>query len=344
MKNNLISQNSNFLNAIKEPKEIYITVKIADLTYAIKTSEISEIIKVIELDFPNNLPTCVVGIIRFDNKPIAVVDLREIQKKERIVYNLDSEIVILKTETTTISIICDKVVDVRKLAKEKIHPVPFGNKLDFIEGLYINQNENIYILKPENLTSYIEKNQEFFINQNPNELFLVNDENSREILKDRKNFLIKDIQEIQTNKELYDMGVSFIINNIKYYINMASVKEFHKINNLKIIKIPSTPDYIFGLINIKGDYITILDIRKFFNNSKTELKEKSTLIIINSNEFKIGILADEICENININFEEIIQNRLQKEDNKMLEFVKDGEIYQVIDVEKLLQDERLTIA
>ena len=104
------------------------------------------------------------------------------------------------------------------------------------------------------------------------------------------------------------------------------------------------PAYIKGLINIKGDYTTVLDIRKFFNTSATKIKEKSTIIILNSNEFKIGILADEICENMNIDFEEILQNRLQKDDNKMLEFVKDGEIYQVLDVEKLFQDERLTIA
>ena len=125
---------------------------------------------------------------------------------------------------------------------------------------------------------------------------------------------------------------------------MAGIKEFYKVNNSKIIKIPATPDYIFGLINIKGEYITTIDIRRFFGSSKTEIKEKSTIIILNSEEFKIGILADEICENLNINFEEIIQNKIQKqEDEKMFKFVKNNEIYQVIDVEKLLQDEKLTI-
>ena len=125
---------------------------------------------------------------------------------------------------------------------------------------------------------------------------------------------------------------------------MASVKEFYKVNNSKFIKIPNTPEYIFGLINIKGDYITVIDIRRFFNTSKTEIKEKSTIIILNSAEYKVGILADEICESMNVNFEEILQNRLNsQEENKMLEFVKDGEIYQVLDVEKLFQDERLTI-
>ena len=107
---------------------------------------------------------------------------------------------------------------------------------------------------------------------------------------------------------------------------------------------PNTKDFIIGLINIKGDYITVLDIRRFFGNPKTEIKEKSTMIILNSDEFKLGILADEICESMNVDFDEIIQNRLQKqEDGKMMEFVKDNEIYQVLDIEKLLQDERLAV-
>ena len=149
---------------------------------------------------------------------------------------------------------------------------------------------------------------------------------------------------MQNVATLYDKGVSFIINDAKYYINMASVKEFYKVNNAKFIKVPNTKDFIIGLINIKGEYITVIDIRRFFYNSKTTIKEKSTIIILNSSEFKIGILTDEICESLDINFEEIIQNKLQKQDeDKMVEFVKDNEIYQVLEIDKLLNDERLIV-
>ena len=90
--------------------------------------------------------------------------------------------------------------------------------------------------------------------------------------------------------------------------------------------------------------ITILDIKKFYNQSKTKLKEKSTIIILNSEEYKIGILADEICETINIDTNAINQNKINKqEDSPIEEFVKNDEIYQIIDAEKLLQSEKLII-
>ena len=346
MQNDIIVANKNIIEKTTEENknEYYTIIEINKKTFGIKAKNVLEIVKLMELDYPNKMPSCILGIIEYEQKPIGVIDLREVFKNKRIIYDLSAKIIILKTEQTVISIICDKVLDIKKLDKEKIHHLPYQKQTDFYEGLYINDNENIYILNTDSIANYIDSNPALFENKENDNNYIINDENSKKILAERKNFLSTVDEDVPTNTPLYDRGVSFIINNIKYYINMASVKEFFKVNNSKFIKIPSTPDYIFGLINIKGDYITVLDIRRFFNTSKTEIKEKSTIIILNSTDYKIGILADEICESMNVDFEEILQNRLNsQEENKMLEFVKDGEIYQVLDTEKLFQDERLTI-
>ena len=346
MQNNIVASDGNFIEIDKQEdlSEYYTLIEINEKIFGIKTKSVLEIVKVMELDYPNKMPSCILGIIEYEQAPIGVIDLREVFKNKRIVYDLSAKILILRTEKATVSIICDKVLDIKKLNKDKIHLLPYQKRTDFYEGLYINEEENIYILNVENIISYIESNSEAFEN-NSNEInYIVDDEQSKKVLTERKNFLLKVTDDVPTITPLYDRGVSFIINNVKYYINMASVKEFFKVNNSKFIKIPSTPDYIFGLINIKGDYITVVDIRRFFNTSKTEIKEKSTIIILNSIDYRVGILADEICESMNVDFEEILQNRLNsQEENKMLEFVKDGEIYQVLDAEKLFQDERLTI-
>ena len=232
--------------------------------------------------------------------------------------------------------------DIKKIDKNTIVDVPYQTKNDFWEGMYALE-DNYYVINIQSILDYIAENPEKYVNKE-NKKYIVDDELSKKILKDRKNALIELDNNIQTSISLYDSGVSFAINGIKYYINMASVKEFYKVKKSKFIKVPCTKDYVFGLINIKGEYITVIDIRRLSGSEKTTIKEKSTIIILNSQEFKIGILADEICESINIDFDEIIQNRIQKqEDNKMPEFVKDDEIYQVLDIEQLLKDERLTI-
>ena len=341
---NLILNNKNLLTETINNGKDYTLIEIANKTYGIETQNVLEIVKIMELDYPNKLPDCILGIIKYEQTPVGVIDLRRIFKEERIVYNLSAKVIIAKTKESITAIICDNVSDIKKLDSTNIHSLPYKKEEDFFDGIYMLEEDNIYLLNLDNIVNYIAQNRfEFESNEIIN--YLIEDETSKEILKQRKNLLIKTLTEVQqTNTALYDRGVSFSINNVKYYINMASVKEFHKINNAKFIKLPNTKDFIIGLINIKGDYITVLDIRRFFGNPKTEIKEKSTMIILNSDEFKLGILADEICESMNVDFDEIIQNRLQKqEDGKMMEFVKDNEIYQVLDIEKLLQDERLAV-
>lgn len=343
--NNLVLNSFNAPEIHEDNSENYTLIEINLRKYAIKTKEVLEIIKVVELDYSHEMPSYVLGIINFEKTPIGVVDLREVFKKERITYDLSAKIIVIKTQNTYSAIICDRVYDITKLNQDLIQPIPYQQDANFFDGLYLNNGESIYILNIDNILNYTQTNSDKFKNQDNRLKHIVDDEESRNILKSRKDFLTKITAEVDNQTKLYDSGVTFSINEVKYYINMASVKEFYKVNNSKFITIPNTKDYIFGLTNIKGEYITVLDLRRFFDKSKTQIKEKSTIIILNSQEFKLGILADEICESMNIDFEEIIQNRLQKQDdNKTMEFVKDNEIYQVLDIEKLLQDERLTIA
>ncbi len=345
MENSLTLQPNSLLQEVKEEKnEIYTLIEIDKKVYAIETKKVLEIVKIMELDYPYALPSCILGIMEYEQSPIAVIDLREVLKNERIVYNLNAKVLVIKTQNSTTALICDNVKDVKKISLTKIKNIPYTTKDSLYKGAFIENDEDFYILDIDALEQYIQNNPDKYKNESTTQKFIIDDEISKKTLNERKNFLTKITQDVQINTPLYDMGVSFSINDVKYYINMASVKEFFKVNNTKFIKVPSTPDFIYGLANIKGEYITVLDIRRFFNNPKTHIKEKSTIIILNSNEFKLGILADEICESLNINFEEIIQNKLQKqEETNTLEFVKDGEIYQVLDVDKLLQDDKLTI-
>ena len=343
MQNDLTLYNFSPVEQEENKNEInYTILKVNEKTYAITTELVQEIIKIPELERPNNMPDCILGFFEYKQNNIPVVDLRQVFEEEKTTYGINSEIIILNIEDSQISIICDNVADILKLNKDNIQEVPYQGQKEFFEGVYINNDDNPYIINVKNLLNHVNSAPR---NENKNERnYIAEDEEAKSILAERKN-LLKTIQtDVQKTTPIFNMGVTFSIDNIKYYINLANVKEFFKLNNTKITKVPSVPDFIMGLINIKGEYITILDIRDFYDDVKTTIKEKSTVIIINSDEFKIGIMADEILESMNINYNEIVQNKLQKqEEDRPSEFVKNEEIYQVLDIEKLLQNDRLTI-
>lgn len=343
VQNSIIAKSDVNYPAANDTGDNYAIIEIDNRNYAISTNKILEVIKLVELDYPSGMMSCVLGVLHFKQEPVSVLDLRDIFKKERITYGLNTKIIVIQADDTRTAIACDRVVDIKKLDKSKIFPVNYQESAEFFEGLYSDNAEDIYIISIQKIIDFIFANVKAFSNPSSKQ-YIVSDEESKKILNSRKKSLIELDNAVPSSISLYDSGITFLINNAKYYINMASVREFYKVNKSKFIKVPCTKDCIFGLINIKGEYITVIDIRNLYYGLKTTIKEKSTIIILNSEEFKIGILADEICESMAVDFDEIIQNRLQKSDeNKLSEFVKDDEIYQVLNMEQLLKDERLSV-
>ena len=108
-------------------------------------------------------------------------------------------------------------------------------------------------------------------------------------------------------------------------------------------KVPCTPEFILGLVNIKGDFVCIVDVKNYFHSQKPYCNPTGTIIVLNSDEFKIGILADVIGDNIQIKPDEIVTLKRQENRNELMQYVKDGEIYLIINVPEMLSNDKLFV-
>ena len=109
---------------------------------------------------------------------------------------------------------------------------------------------------------------------------------------------------------------------------------------------PCVPDFIAGIINLRGDFITIIDIRKFLNIPAIFTNEKAKIIVIKTENIQIGLLVDEVfgIENIvQSEFNHNIQNKYEKNKFTSAEVMFRGKIMCVFDMKKFLEDERLFI-
>ena len=59
-------------------------------------------------------------------------------------------------------------------------------------------------------------------------------------------------------------------------------------------KIPDTPEYIEGIISLRGDIIVTVNLKKKFNLENPEIVENSRIIEVNSEEIQIGFIVDEV--------------------------------------------------
>lgn len=83
------------------------------------------------------------------------------------------------------------------------------------------------------------------------------------------------------------------------------ITKAHEIVRMQgITELPQSSDFIEGIINLRGDIITIIDLRKRFNLESKTGKE-TRIIIIDLQNIKAGLIVDSISEVIRINSDDI---------------------------------------
>ena len=86
--------------------------------------------------------------------------------------------------------------------------------------------------------------------------------------------------------------VSFKLDNVEYGINIMVVHEI--LRYPQITKVPNTPDFIKGVINLRGNVIPVVDVRKRFGLNKTKISDLTRVVVIEMEEKWIGLLVDNV--------------------------------------------------
>jgi purine-binding chemotaxis protein CheW len=86
--------------------------------------------------------------------------------------------------------------------------------------------------------------------------------------------------------------VEFLLSYEKYGLESHYVREVYPLK--EYTPVPCTPPFVLGIINVRGEILSIIDLRRFFGLSDTGLSDLNRVIILSSLEMEFGILADVI--------------------------------------------------
>ncbi|WP_337865716.1 chemotaxis protein CheW [Ignavibacterium sp.] len=92
--------------------------------------------------------------------------------------------------------------------------------------------------------------------------------------------------------------VSFMIGNEEYAVDIFYVKEINRLSH--ITKVPNAPEFIEGVINLRGRIIPVIDLRVRMGLSKKVHDKDSRIIVIEDNNLLVGFLVDAVKEVIRI--------------------------------------------
>ena len=114
----------------------------------------------------------------------------------------------------------------------------------------------------------------------------------------------------QTVKAMADQDgkyLTFTLANEEYGIGILKIKEI--IGMMPITSVPQTPEFVKGVINLRGKVIPVVDLRLRFGMEAIDYTERTCIIVVEitgqSGTVMIGIVVDSVSEVLNIKGEEI---------------------------------------
>ncbi len=135
--------------------------------------------------------------------------------------------------------------------------------------------------------------------------------------------------------------VTFMLDGEKYGINVMQVREV--LRDIEIAPVPGAPAYVLGIINLRGNVVTVIDTRSRFGLATVETNEESRIIIIETMGQTLGLLVDSIAEVADIlqSQIEVTPNVGNDESSRYIQGVhsRDGELLILVSVEKVLNDD-----
>ena len=127
--------------------------------------------------------------------------------------------------------------------------------------------------------------------------------------------------------------VIFKLNNEQFAVETEKVQSIN--DSMEITMVPKAPEYIKGLVNLRGNVISLLDINLLLDVPKAELKQDNIIILDMDGEM-VGIAVDQVEEVLDI--EEDIIEKMDEASKEYIQGVinfKDR-IITLIDINKLL--------
>ena len=148
-------------------------------------------------------------------------------------------------------------------------------------------------------------------------------------------------QKEQKATDTVSQWVTFRLGDEIYGIDVLQVQEVLRIT--EISPVPGAPDYVLGIINLRGNVVTVIDARNRFGLPPKETDDASRIIVVDAFEKVVGLLVDNVSEVAYVPNSQIETgpNVGAEESNKFVSGVcnRDDELLILVDLAKLINSE-----
>jgi len=246
--------------------------------YAIGIMQVKEIIRTPQIVKVPNCEEYIEGVVSIRDNLLPIINLRTYFGMEHLDINDYTRILVVDMGSFTAGIMVDKVLEVLRVPANTIQPPPkfstqSGEQLKGVAKLN-NGKRMILLLEPSKLVSADA---------------ISGIGGAGEIQEDNGGEKATAVQLIDE-----EQLVTFKIDSVEYGVKIAHVQEINRMT--EVTKIPRAPHYIEGIVNLRGNVIPALNLRKFFKLEATQKNDATRIIIIDTDGKRTGIVVDSVSE------------------------------------------------
>lgn len=277
----------------------YLTFSLHGALLAIGAKYVLEILRLPEITVIEEIPSGIIGIVNFRGKIMPVMDLDISLGHAHQRYLLTDRLVILEKEGLRMGIIVSETYDVIGISTEDIETASFyGHEShvrhfvageakvgeDIISVLDHNKLLDLGVDLPETEKEAALPASHYFCPEaSPEERAMFH---SRAV----------DLMQVPIREDLAGLlPVAIVGLNKEYFgVDIGMVREFSDIINLT--PIPCTPEHIIGNMNLRGNILTVIDIRKVLNMPFSGLSPLNKIIVTSIGEDLAGVVVDDVFD------------------------------------------------
>ncbi len=135
--------------------------------------------------------------------------------------------------------------------------------------------------------------------------------------------------------------ISFNLGEEKYGQDIMYIHEVNRVQN--ITEVPGSPEYILGVVNLRGNVIPVMDLRRRLELPPKEMTKQSRIIVVEFNDSQLGLLVDSVHHVMEIASESILDppEATMTERNKFIHGIGhvDDNLVFFLDIERIYNEE-----
>ena len=88
--------------------------------------------------------------------------------------------------------------------------------------------------------------------------------------------------------------VTFYVGNLLIGVDIHNVEEINR--QVDVTPVPQAPPHVRGVINLRGEVVTVVDLRTVLEMGTTEITQQTRTVVVNSGNEEIGLLVDRVAD------------------------------------------------